>query len=532
MPFNTALSGIRAANQDLRVTGNNIANASTTGFKGSRAEFGDVYASSIGGGSSQVGSGVRVQAASQQFQQGNISFTDNTLDLAINGTGFFVTNSNGDQTYTRSGIFSLDNEGFVVNNINSRLQGFSTDANGNISSLTSDIQIDARNLQPQLTSEVVSDVNVDSRELPPQTAYTISAPRVTALDGAGDINVTITNPAGTPLAVQIATAGVDDADSIADALDSVTGVRAINNGGEVEVILDTGFKLTDNTSVAGAGALTDTPTTDVSIGFDANDSSTYNHSTALTIYDSLGNPHVMQQYFIKQPFDPANTSTTANHWKSVITVDGFNVGPATDANDPINTATVAVYDIFFTQNGAIDDGATPDIDITNWTPLDDSGDVIGAIGPGPLGGSDFEIFMGSSTQVSGDFEVRAANQNGTTTGRLSGLSIDESGFVFARYSNGQDRALAQVALADFSNPQGLSPSGDTGWAETFSSGVPLIGEPGTASLGLVQSGALEESNVDLSEQLVNLIIAQRNFQASAKTIETADATTQTIINLR
>jgi len=504
MPFNTALSGIRAANDDLRITGNNIANASTTGFKKSRAEFGDVYASSIGSGAS-IGSGVRVQDVAQQFQQGNISFTDNILDLAISGSGFFVTNLNGDRAFTRAGAFGLDDNGYIVSNTNARLQGFLADSNGNVDSLPSDIQITTRNLEPQLTTEVTSQVNIDSRELPPQTAYTIPAARIADLD-AVDVSIGITNPSGVESTVDLTTiAGVDDA---------------------IEIILSEGFTLTTNQTVAASDALEGVQTTEVSIGFDAADSTTYNHSTALTVYDSLGNPHILQQYFIKQPIDLNDISGTANRWQMAIKIDGNDVGV-----DDVVTGepTFAFYDLAFTENGTFNDVNSSDINVTNWTPLDESGNVIGASGP-PV--SDFEILMTGSTQVSGDFEVRAASQNGTTTGRLAGLSIDDSGFIFARYTNGQNRVLAQVALADFANSQGLEPAGDTSWAETFASGVPLIGEPGTASLGLVQSGALEESNVDLSEQLVNLIIAQRNFQASAKTIETADQTTQTIINLR
>lgn len=534
MPFNTALSGIRAANDDLRITGNNIANASTKGFKESRAEFGDVYASSIGNGTTQIGSGVRIQDVAQQFQQGNISFTDNILDLAISGSGFFVTQLNGDQSFTRAGTFGLDEDGYVVNNVNARLQGFIADDNGNINSLPSDIQITSRNLEPESTSEVNSEVNIDSREIPPQIGYTIAAARITDLD-ANNVTLGITNPSGIETNIAISTAaaaGDDTATTIANTLNSVTGVQAIETGGNVEIILSEGFTLTTNPTVVAASALTDTPTSSISIGFDATDSTTYNHSTALTIYDSLGNPHILQQYFIKQPYDASNPATTANHWQMAVLVDGYNVGTPTNALDPINTATLAVYDLYFSQNGALDEIATGDIDIDNWTPLDSLGDEIGAYGPTGDPNSNFEIFMTGSTQVSGDFEVRAASQTGTTTGRLAGLSTDDTGFLFARYTNGQNRVLAQVALADFSNPQGLEPVGDTSWAETFDSGVPLVGEPGTASLGLIQSGALEESNVDLSEQLVNLIIAQRNFQASAKTIETADQTTQTIINLR
>ncbi len=115
MSFNTALSGIRAANTDLQVTGNNIANASTIGFKSSRAEFGDVYSSTLlGGGSNTPGSGVTIQNIRQQFTQGNLKFTQNELDLSVNGEGFFVVEKNGERLYTRAGTFGLDKDGLPL----------------------------------------------------------------------------------------------------------------------------------------------------------------------------------------------------------------------------------------------------------------------------------------------------------------------------------------------------------------------------------------------------------------------------------
>ena len=137
----------------------------------------------------------------------------------------------------------------------------------------------------------------------------------------------------------------------------------------------------------------------------------------------------------------------------------------------------------------------------------------------------------NTTQFGGDFSVNSLSQNGYASGRLSGIDVDQEGTVFARFTNGQSTALGQMALANFANPQGLRQLGDTNWGATFESGSVLLGKPGTGSLGLLQSGALEASNVDISTQLVNLITAQRNFQANAKVITTADAVTQTIINI-
>jgi flagellar hook protein FlgE len=540
MSFNIALSGIRAASQDLAVTGNNIANASTNGFKESRTEFGDVYTSSVGNsGSLSVGSGVRVSNVAQQFGEGNISFTDNLLDLAVSGTGFFVTSTNGEQGFTRAGTFGVDEDGFVVNNSNGRLQGFGVDDNGNTNNLIDDIAVSSGNLQPQTTGQVNTEINLDSREAPPQTAYTIPDADIAGIDAAG-ATITVTNPQGTAAALVLSTnaaAGDDTAASISTLLNNALGITSqVNAAGDVEIILDEGYELTTDPTAALDIAQS---TAFADIGFDPLDSNTFNHATPTIIYDSLGNSHVLQQYYIKQPYDPNNPAAQpANTWEVVSLVDGQNVGAPTDPLDPVATATLAVQSLFFNPNGTFDSVASGDIDIVNWTPLNANGTPVGAIGPldtaAPIGteSSNFNISLIGSSQVSGDFEVRAGSQDGTTTGRLAGLSINDEGVLVARYTNGQNRDLAQIALADFANPQGLSSTGNTSWSETSDSGVPLIGQPGTASLGLIESGALEDSNVDLSEQLVNLIIAQRNFQANSKTIETADSVTQTIINIR
>jgi flagellar hook protein FlgE len=545
MSFNIALSGIRAASQDLEVTGNNIANSSTNGFKESRTEFGDVYTASIGNsGTLSAGSGVRVQNIAQQFREGNISFTDNLLDLAISGTGFFVTSTSGEQGFTRSGTFGVDEEGFVVNNSNGRLQGFGADANGNLNNLISDIEVSSANLQPQTTVQVSTEINLDSREAPPQTAFIIPAARAAA---AGDLDnnatsVTVTNPQGvaTTLVLSAAAGGSDDASSMSNVLNNALGIESqVNAAGDVEIILDGGFSLTGNPDIAGTPALDLSTTTALGIGFNPLDSATFNHTTPTVIFDSLGNSHVLQQYFVKQPYDPSNAAAQpANAWQVVSLVDGQNVGAPTDPTDPIATATAAVQNIFFSPNGTFDDVASDAINISNWTPLNANGGAIGALGPlaagAPIGteSSNFNISLTGSSQVAGDFEVRAGSQDGTATGRLAGLTINDEGVLVARYTNGQNRDLAQIALADFANAQGLSQTGSTSWVETSDSGVPLIGPPGTASLGFIESGALEDSNVNLSEQLVNLIIAQRNFQANSKTIETADSVTQTILNIR
>ncbi|WP_339615355.1 flagellar hook protein FlgE [uncultured Gilvimarinus sp.] len=416
MPFNTALSGIRAANTDLKVTGNNIANASTTGFKNSRAEFGDVYASSLlGSGSNTPGSGVNLQKIRQQFSQGNLNFTENQLDLAINGAGMFILDNAGDKLYGRDGTFGLDKDGYIVNNTGSNLQGFIADDEGNVGGILEDLRVDVENQAPKATTELDISFNLDAREEIPSVPF--------------------------------------------DPLDP--------------------------------------------------EPASYNNATSATVYDSLGNSHTMAQYFVK---------TGDNTWDIYAEIDGVNVeaggGPAAQ--------------MVFLADGSLSPAGDTGINITDFTPTG------GAANLGEDDGTNFVLAVdyANSTQYGSGFSVEALTQDGYTTGRLAGIDIDEQGLIFARFTNGEAQTIGQVALASFNNLEALKPVGSTLWAQTADSGELIVGAPGSASFGDIQAGALEESNVDLSEQLVNLIIAQRNFQANSKTIETANQTTQTIINLR
>jgi flagellar hook protein FlgE len=430
MPFNTALSGIRAANTDLKVTGNNIANASTTGFKNSRAEFGDVYASSLlGSGSNTPGSGVSLQKIRQQFSQGNPNFTGNQLDLAINGAGMFILDDAGDQLYGRDGTFGLDKDGYIVNNSGSNLQGYMADENGNMGGTLESLRVEVNNQAPAATSKVELGFNLDAREQ-------------------------VLDPNVPPVPANY---------------------------------------------------------------FDSSDPATYNHATSAKVYDSLGNAHTMSQYFIK-------TDDTNNEWLMEVEIDGEGVSGAG-----------APYTFSFDSDGSLP-LPVPDMKIENWTPklLDESVDppVLTPNGAEALAAATIELDLTNATQYGSGFSVDSLNQDGYTTGRLAGIDIDEAGNIFARFTNGEAETIGQVALANFNNLEALKPVGSTLWAQTSGSGEVIVGAPGSASLGEIQAGALEESNVDLSEQLVNLIIAQRNFQANSKTIETANQTTQTIINLR
>ncbi|MDQ2641817.1 MAG: flagellar hook protein FlgE [Pseudomonadota bacterium] len=405
MPFRLALSGLNAASADLSVTANNIANSSTSGFKESRAEFAELFAVSAQGVATLTpGNGVRVSDIAQQFSQGNIDFTDNSLDLAISGTGFFTVSDNGSYAYTRAGAFRTDAGGYVVNAQGQRLQVFPPVAGGGFNTGSmADLRLVTSESAPQATSNVELLANLPSDAVPPA------------------------NPTFSP---------------------------------------------TDPTS--------------------------FTRATSLTVYDSLGAAHTGTVYFVKD--------AAPGEWTTHFYIDGNDVGTTPG--------------ITFDNMGRLVDPNPAELNFPAYAP--------------PTGAADMTITINvaGTTQYGSVFSVGNITQDGYTTGRLIGIDIDKAGVVQARFTNGRSSILGQVALSNFANPNGLQQLADTSWAETFGSGQALRGQAGSSGFGLVQSGALEASNVDITTQLVNMITAQRNFQANAKMISTSDAITQTIINIR
>ncbi|MFT5082238.1 MAG: flagellar hook protein FlgE, partial [Lentisphaeria bacterium] len=373
--------------------------------------------------------------------------------------------------------------------------------------------------------------------------------------GGDDIEIAITSTDDgdslTVLGDPDAAAVTLEVDSLNDGLSAATnedaGLNSVVVGGSIEVVLDEGYDILPQTSGGLFQPLNPDQFTDIIVNdFTVGDQSTYNSATSMTVYDSLGISHVMTQYFVRQEYDPTDPTSIPNHWQVHIQIDGQDVSdPDTTLPPPQNTeATRATYDVFFNDDGTFNDVATDVILVSNWLPVNEDGQSNSAAGPQnvlaggsvpipePPTSSNFVIEFDGTTQFGSAFSVNNVDQDGYATGRLSGLSIDDSGIIFARFTNGESQVLGQVALADFQNQEGLQPTGNSTWVENFESGEPRVAGANTGSLGVIQSGALEESNVDLSAALVNLIIAQRNFQANAKTIETADTVTQTIINLR
>lgn len=483
MAFQQGLSGLYAASKALDVTSNNVANSATVGFKSAQAHFADVFAASLsGGGSAQVGIGTSIGAIQQQFTQGNITSTNNPLDISINGGGFYRMSTNGTITYSRAGQFHLDKDGYVVDDRERKLTGYLADTTGTIvQAAPAELQLSSANQDPVATGSTIgggvkASLNLDSRSVLPTNAAS----------------------------------------------------------------------------------------------FSTTDPSSYNFSTATAIYDSLGNAHTLTIYATKTTVAAATAAVTGATTAETAATTALAADPA----NPVLIAALAAATSSVTSTTsalAAVTAAAVDPTLSQWliyTSVDGTlpGNVTGsptAIGfnssgklsGAPIGGFPLSIDLGGvmvaqgttniattplafnldfagTTQFGSAFGTNSLQQDGYTSGRLTGVNVGSDGVVRGNYSNGQARDLGQVVLTSFTNPNGLTSLGGNQWAETSASGSALVGAPNTGTLGVLQSAAIEESNVDLTAELVNMITEQRNYQANAQSIKTQDQILQTLVNLR
>lgn len=437
MSFSSAISGLNAAANNISVISNNIANANTTGFKQSVAQFADVYSNNFHGananigGTTQPGNGVSVVQDTQQFTQGSSQTTGNNLDMAINGNSFFTLAPNPAQpssvVYSRAGSFQVNNTGMITNaqgqalmaykpnDPNSAAAGFSTGA-------MSTVSVPSGTGLPTATTAINLSVNLNASSLPPSTA--------------------IFNPL---------------------------------------------------------------------------DATSYTSQTSTTTYDSLGGAHNLTSYFVA-PTAPV-TTWSAYHYitdnpAAPIPIDAPVIPIVPGApGTPDSLAFNATGQLTSAgQLGSVSAGAT-----LSWTPT-----------AGAIINTTFDY--GNTTQIASAFNVNSSSQNGMISGTLTGVSVDSKGVISANYSNGSSTALGQVALATFNNPQGLSQLGGSNWGQSSASGAPLPGAAGGGQFGTIQSGAVEQSNVNLSEQLVDLITAQQAYQANSQSISAQNKMVETIMN--
>ncbi|KAK48438.1 flagellar hook protein FlgE [Caballeronia jiangsuensis] len=405
MSYQQALSGLGAASSDLDVIGNNIANANTVGFKQGAAQFADMYANSMATAvSNQIGIGTRLAEVQQQFSQGTITTTNQALDVAINGNGFYQLSNNGSVVYSRNGVFHLDNTGNIVNSSGLQLMGYAADSGGVVNSAsTVPLTVPTANIAPTATKKITAAFNLNSQ---------------------------------------------DDVKAAAD--------------------------------------------------FDPTNGNTYNASTSVDAYDSVGGTQKVSVYF---------TKSGTNSWEAFAGY-GDPVSQKTDLG-PVTFDSSGNLTSDKTFSFTIPDGASATSGATQTLTLDLSG----------------------TTQYGAKSGLTNLHQDGNSTGELTGFTVGSDGMLTGNYSNGETKALGQIAIANFNNQNGLQNLGGNVYAQTAASGAAQVSVPGSTNHGTLQGGAVENSNVDLTSELVNLITAQRNYQANAQTIKTQQTVDQTLINL-
>jgi len=534
MSFTQGLSGLNSAAKDLSVIGNNVANANTVGFKGSQAQFSDVFGAALtGSGTTQIGFGAKVQTVAQQFSQGNMSVTNNNLDMAINGKGFFIMNdAQGAPAYSRNGQFQLDKNGFIVSSAQHKLQGYSIDPvtlkqvgiPRSMTIPTTAVPATATGASTGTgVKGVIAGVNLDSRVLPPTAAFNPIDPTTfndarptTTFDSLGNAQTTtmyfvkssaldpVTNVPPAIAAGGIATlAGVTTV-----TLPNAIAATSLGVGQSVQ-----GGGFPAGTTVAsvlplGPGPYTSftTSTNPIPAVSVAVQKLTIGVPNSWNVFTTVTNPVTGSSLFPLPP--PAAGAWVANGTMK------FNTNGTYLAFNPNAAAPTAAANLAAGVSGP-NSGSTS----TTFTPLGATVETI------PF---DFT----ASTQTGTAFGVTQLTQDGFTTGTLSGFSVGADGIITGRYSNNTTRPLGQVALANFANMQGLQPIGNNEWVETGASGGPVINAPGSGNNGVLQTSSTEDSNVDLTAELVNMITAQRVYQANAQTIKTQNAMLQTIVNLR
>ncbi|PIQ09858.1 MAG: flagellar biosynthesis protein FlgE [Ignavibacteriales bacterium CG18_big_fil_WC_8_21_14_2_50_31_20] len=552
----SGVSGLRNHQAMMDVIGNNIANVNTIGYKGSRITFSDTFNQMIKAGtnptdgaggtnSMQVGLGMKVNSIDRNWNQGTFERTGITTDLALQGPGLFILNNNGTQQYSRAGAFIFDANGTLVNPQNGAVvQGKVANGLGEIPAGNSvqDIVIDKNlrlpaiatqniswggNLEsssPTLRTDIVemsgsykSDDIANAAGTDQQTYVIYGGDGTeyqlvldyenTAYDGtttpptnaAYTVNYEILDKAGNPLSTPLTGTQALSFDSITNK-NTTSALNIIDSSGNIN------FDLNFN------ALSTNTSPTEINTTIDKNDSPEEVTGT-VTIYDTLGNAHSLTIKY---------THIDNNSWAWEVEA------PATG-----ELTTAAPYQ----PNGVIKfkpgDGTIESIK---------QGDAIISTLPSisfqPTNGTDampmqldFGVGTNGITQTALSSQVAALSQDGSAASSLANLNIDQYGNIVGIFSNGTSQALAQVMVATFPNLNGLVSIGDNMYQVAANAGDPRIGEPGESSTTTIQSGALEQSNVDLSEEFTKMIVSQRGFQANARVVTTADALLQEITNL-
>ncbi len=497
MGFGQGLSGLNAASQNLDVIGNNIANSGTVGFKAGTATFADVYASS------RVGLGVSVASINQRFTVGTVSSTGNQFDMAIDGPkGLFrVIDQSGSVLYTRNGQFFADKDNNIVNAQGQRLTGFE---NGGTTPVP--IKVPVGNIAPQATTGLTTKANFDAN------ADVIS-------EAGRAVQTGVVNLVGTVPVVpgQDYYYRTDDAGEITwytdiNATTVATAPQGTFTSGANTVVIDANGQIESGEFETTGGNnqpyLAELP----AVPFDPADADSYTHSLSMSVYDSLGNSHELTQYYVKR----AGSVGTESNWQVYYRLDGKAVSASADGG----ASSTNPVDMTFDARGQLVSGRSVALTVASPGGLDTPADAL-----------NMDLNYAGSTQYGGEFSSNFT-QTGYATGEYASMSIAADGSIVASYTNGETQAMGTLVLANFNNLQGLQPVGGNAWAETSASGQPILGTPGNNGMATIKGQSVEDSNVDMSVELVNMIIAQRTYQANAQTIKTQDQVLQTLINLR
>ncbi len=541
----TALSGINAASQGLSVISNNLANSQTFAFKSSRAEFADIFS----GAQSGPGKGVRVEAITQDFSAGTINATGRELDMAIDGTGFFIVEDKTGkypQLYTRNGSFKVDKEGFLTTQTGNKVLGYlrndtlSTEDNTVFETSLSPIDLDELNKKPRATDEMKYDINLDGEEPP------------NLVNGADPNNIQVGDSVGDTDNLKKLTAPKGDSITAGTANGEYNGFPDFSTNKIIYDSLGGEHRLTANYYMRGIVS--------------ANSDLDLNGDTTNDKYTSW-----IVQYTVEDK-DPVTGQWVTSGWR----YDPNSADPNGATNESgqlfelifdTNGNLVRAYEPTDRSNpqGPTDSNAngTPDDPFdhtTNWTDVTGQTSLKWIIGKwqdtdnngvyqagtdtftpttgatDPLGNPKavtLEINMDFSqmTMYAGTYSVRGVTQNGYKVGDLVGLAANRDGTIEARYSNGRSVSVAKLALADFTDKNALDKLGGQTYAETYRSGPPSMSAPQENGFGSIIAGSLEYSNVDVAGELVNMIQTQRMYQASAQVISTSKQLTQTILNL-
>jgi flagellar hook protein FlgE len=506
MSFQQGLSGLNGAAKSLDVIGNNIANSSTVGFKGSQAQFADVYAASLSGaGANNPGIGTKVATIAQQFTQGNVEASNNPMDIAINGSGFFRTVVGGAVQYTRNGQFSLDKSGYIVTPQGAQLTGYGVGSAGQIlAGAMAPLRIDTADLKPVPTSRVDTQMQLDSGEaVPDKTPFNAADPAtynkqvpVSVYDSLGNEHVM-----------------------------SMFYVKTSSGHWDVYVGSD-GVEMTAQKAAATAqadpGVQTARAAWETAVRAVPAD--------ATVVATKLADYATAAAAVVKAAATAAGaTAATGTAIDNAATSAGGASGNSPDDVDKAIAAAVQVPAVRaghldFDTNGALSASASSPLPLTINLP------IFPATGANPT--LSFQLNYNGTTQYGTTTSEKLTTQDGFTAGHLQRFATSADGVILGQYSNGKSQPLGQIVLANFQNPNGLQPLGDNAWSETSASGNPSVGTPKSGSLGVLQASAVENSNVDLTAELVNMITAQRVYQANAQTIKTQDSVLQTLVNLR